>query len=202
MPEKSGRQKKKQRTAAMAEESKAQNSGTKASGQSQQPKLKLEGSCHCQAIKFSLMSSTPCPYTVCFCGFCRKLTGGSGGATFLTGDASTFQAEGTEHLGIYRVMLWRHSALKLSLWTEVADIGCKQGCSIICAAQERGDVRRRGAEPDPGQVTSAEGWRHFCKLCGSHLWTWAPSSPGDINPVASAIDTRYHKTYQKGSTYS
>ena len=44
-------------------------------------------------------------------------------------------------------------------------------------------------EPDPGQVTSAEGWRYFCKLCGSHLWTWAPSSPGEINPVASAIDT-------------
>ena len=108
MPEKSS--KKKQRTAVMAEESEAQKSGPKASGQSQKPKLKLEGSCHCQAIKFCLMSSTPCPYTVCFCGFCRKLTGGSGGATFITGDASTFQAEGTEHLGIYRVMIWRRYA--------------------------------------------------------------------------------------------
>lgn len=45
------------------------------------------------------------------------------------------------------------------------------------------------AEVKPGKVEPLEAWRHFCKICGTQLWTWAPSSPAEINPYASCIDT-------------
>ena len=31
--------------------------------------------------------------------------------------------------------------------------------------------------------------RHFCSLCGSHLWLWDPRWPELVHPLASAIDT-------------
>lgn len=31
--------------------------------------------------------------------------------------------------------------------------------------------------------------RHFCGLCGSHLWMWDPRWPELVHPLASAIDT-------------
>ena len=31
--------------------------------------------------------------------------------------------------------------------------------------------------------------RHFCALCGSHLWSYHPNWPELLHPVASAIDT-------------
>jgi len=65
--------------------------------------IELLGSCHCKAIKYSLKSSTPTPYSSCYCGVCRKLNGGGGSCIAITGDTKTFQAEGTQHLGIYKV---------------------------------------------------------------------------------------------------
>ena len=31
--------------------------------------------------------------------------------------------------------------------------------------------------------------RHFCALCGSHLWLWDPRWPELVHPLAAAIDT-------------
>jgi hypothetical protein len=31
--------------------------------------------------------------------------------------------------------------------------------------------------------------RHFCSLCGSHLWVWDPRWPALCHPFAGAIDT-------------
>ncbi len=31
--------------------------------------------------------------------------------------------------------------------------------------------------------------RHFCGLCGSHLWLWDPRWPELVHPQAGAIDT-------------
>ena len=31
--------------------------------------------------------------------------------------------------------------------------------------------------------------RHFCRLCGSHLWLWDARWPELIHPLASAIDS-------------
>lgn len=31
--------------------------------------------------------------------------------------------------------------------------------------------------------------RHFCKVCGAHLWVWDPRWPGLLHPHAGVIDT-------------
>jgi hypothetical protein len=41
-------------------------------------------------------------------------------------------------------------------------------------------------EPGPHE---SPGRRHFCVLCGSHLWMWDPRWPELVHPLASAIDT-------------
>jgi hypothetical protein len=40
--------------------------------------VKLNGSCHCKAVRFSLESETPYPYMHCYCSICRKTAGGGG----------------------------------------------------------------------------------------------------------------------------
>ena len=69
--------------------------------------MKLEGSCHCQAVRFTLESAQPYPFMRCYCSICRKTAGGGGFAINLGGDYRTLQIDGREHLGIYRA---RHDA--------------------------------------------------------------------------------------------
>ena len=69
--------------------------------------MRLEGSCHCQAVKFSCESAEPWPYQRCYCSICRK-TGGSGGYMInLGGDASTLTVSGEDELLVYRAMVER-----------------------------------------------------------------------------------------------
>jgi hypothetical protein len=69
--------------------------------------MRLEGSCHCQAVSFSLDSQQPWPYQRCYCSICRK-TGGSGGYMInLGGDATTLEVSGAEHLAAYQAMVER-----------------------------------------------------------------------------------------------
>ena len=44
--------------------------------------MRLEGSCRCGAISFSVDSHTPYPYQRCYCSICRKSAGGGGYAIF------------------------------------------------------------------------------------------------------------------------
>lgn len=37
--------------------------------------------------------------------------------------------------------------------------------------------------------TSSPAERHFCKICGSHLWLWDPRWPELVHPHAGVIDT-------------
>ena len=67
--------------------------------------MKLEGSCHCQAVRFTLESAQPYPFMRCYCSICRKTAGGGGFAINLGGDYRTLQIDGREHLGIYRARL-------------------------------------------------------------------------------------------------
>ena len=64
--------------------------------------MKLRGSCHCRAIRFSLDSPTPYPYQACYCSICRKTAGGGGYAINLGGDSSSLEVEGEENLSVYR----------------------------------------------------------------------------------------------------
>ncbi|KAF9464089.1 Mss4-like protein [Collybia nuda] len=75
--------------------------------------IELSGSCHCGAIKFTVQSSTPIPYQLCFCSICRKV-GGVGGSINLGGHMNTLKVEGKEHLRqatiarrVYRAVLDR-----------------------------------------------------------------------------------------------
>jgi hypothetical protein len=60
--------------------------------------MKLEGSCHCGAVKFSLESRTPYPYRVCYCPRCRK-TAGVG--PHIMGEADSLTVVGQDRVGVY-----------------------------------------------------------------------------------------------------
>lgn len=67
--------------------------------------MKLEGSCHCGAVRFSLESATPYPYQRCYCSICRKTQGGGGYAINLGGDARTMKVVGEENVSIYHARI-------------------------------------------------------------------------------------------------
>lgn len=67
--------------------------------------MKLEGSCHCGAVKFSVASRHPYPFNRCYCSICRKTDGGGGYAINLGADAETLQITGEEHITVYQVTL-------------------------------------------------------------------------------------------------
>jgi hypothetical protein len=67
--------------------------------------MKLEGSCHCQAVRFRLVSSEPVPFMRCYCSICRKTNGAGGYAINLGGDFNTLEVTGEENISVYRVRL-------------------------------------------------------------------------------------------------
>ncbi|KAF1045676.1 MAG: hypothetical protein GAK35_01285 [Herbaspirillum frisingense] len=67
--------------------------------------MKLEGSCHCGAVRFSLDSDTPYPYQRCYCSICRKTQGGGGYAINLGGDARTLKVRGRKAISIYHARM-------------------------------------------------------------------------------------------------
>lgn len=112
--------------------------------------MKLEGSCHCQAVTFSLQSKHPFPFNICYCSICRKTAGSGGYAINLSGDADTLEIQGKEHLSIYQA---------------------------------------KQIDPSTKEVSESPAQRSFCKICGSHLWSWDPRWPELLHPQAGAIDT-------------
>ncbi|GIT54146.1 MAG: hypothetical protein Ct9H300mP16_13060 [Pseudomonadota bacterium] len=67
--------------------------------------MKIAGSCHCQAVKYSVESDGPYPYQKCYCTICRKTSGGEGYSINLSADADTLQVEGKQHLQTYQAMV-------------------------------------------------------------------------------------------------
>ena len=70
--------------------------------------MRLEGSCHCGAVHFSLEAGAPAPYLRCYCSICRKTAGGGGYAINLGGEAASLKVEGEEHLSVYRARTESH----------------------------------------------------------------------------------------------
>ena len=64
--------------------------------------MKLEGSCHCRAVRFTLASHTPYPYMRCYCSICRKTAGSGGYAINLSGDHRTLEIRGKKDIAVYR----------------------------------------------------------------------------------------------------
>lgn len=71
--------------------------------------MKLEGSCHCQAVRFTLESPHPYPFNLCYCGICRKTSGGGGFAINLGGDAATLRVTGEDAIRVYRAVFTNSS---------------------------------------------------------------------------------------------
>lgn len=67
--------------------------------------MRLEGSCHCGAVKFQLQSLHPYPFNRCYCSICRKTAGGGGFAINLGGDFDSLEVQGAEHIGTYRATI-------------------------------------------------------------------------------------------------
>jgi hypothetical protein len=67
--------------------------------------MKLEGSCHCGAVSFSLESDSPYPYQRCYCSICRKTQGGGGYAINLGGDYRTLKVRGRKAISIYHARM-------------------------------------------------------------------------------------------------
>jgi len=64
--------------------------------------MKLEGSCHCQSVKFYLQSKHPYPFNICYCSICRKTAGSGGFAINLSGDFASLKVQGNENVSIYQ----------------------------------------------------------------------------------------------------
>jgi hypothetical protein len=67
--------------------------------------MKLEGSCHCGSVSFSVESAQPVPFMRCYCSICRKTAGGGGFAINLGADFKTLQVRGKRHLRVYRATM-------------------------------------------------------------------------------------------------
>ncbi len=70
--------------------------------------MRLEGSCHCGAVRFALDAEAPVPYMRCYCSICRKTAGGGGYAINLGGAAASLEVTGEEHLSVYRAKTQSH----------------------------------------------------------------------------------------------
>ncbi len=67
--------------------------------------MKLEGSCYCGAVHFSVQAPSPYPYMYCYCTVCRKTAGATGAAINLGADAASLAVTGEDHLQIFRATL-------------------------------------------------------------------------------------------------
>ena len=65
----------------------------------------LQGSCRCEAVRFTVKSHTPHPYQLCYCSICRKTAGGGGFAINLMGDAKSLEVKGRKAIGVYRAKI-------------------------------------------------------------------------------------------------
>ncbi len=69
--------------------------------------MRLDGSCHCGAVRFTLESPHPHPFNLCYCSICRKTAGGGGFAINLSGVHDTLEVEGREHVRMYQAKIQR-----------------------------------------------------------------------------------------------
>ncbi|MFL1527422.1 GFA family protein [Pseudomonas sp. O230] len=67
--------------------------------------MRLEGSCHCGAVSFSLISAHPYPYQRCYCSICRKTQSGGGYSVNIAGDAASLKVHGRQSIAIYHARL-------------------------------------------------------------------------------------------------
>ena len=67
--------------------------------------MKLDGSCCCGSVRFSVDAYAPVPYLRCYCSICRKTAGGGGYAINLGAKADTLTIEGEAHIGVFHAVV-------------------------------------------------------------------------------------------------
>ncbi|MEX0956309.1 MAG: GFA family protein [Rhizobiaceae bacterium] len=67
--------------------------------------MKLEGSCHCGAVRFTCDSNHPVPYQRCYCSICRKTAGGGGYAINISARSESLDVEGEDAVGVYHATI-------------------------------------------------------------------------------------------------
>jgi hypothetical protein len=63
--------------------------------------MRLEGSCHCGKVRFSVDAPEPVPYLRCFCSICRKTAGSGGFGINLGARVEGMVIVGEEHIRVY-----------------------------------------------------------------------------------------------------
>ena len=67
--------------------------------------MRLVGSCHCGAVRFTVTAYAPVPYLRCYCSVCRKTAGSGGYAINLGAMAETLQVEGEDHITVFHAQI-------------------------------------------------------------------------------------------------
>lgn len=67
--------------------------------------MRLEGSCHCRSVRFTVESDNEIPYQRCYCSICRKTQGGGGWTVNIAADASSLAVTGKRHLRRYHARM-------------------------------------------------------------------------------------------------
>ena len=67
--------------------------------------MKLQGSCHCGKVRFSVESAEPVPFMRCYCSICRKTAGAGGYAINLGAATPSMRVTGKRYLRIYRARI-------------------------------------------------------------------------------------------------
>jgi hypothetical protein len=67
--------------------------------------VKLEGSCCCGNVRFTLRSEHPYPFNLCYCSICRKTAGSGGYGINLGGAADSLEVDGNEHVKMFRARI-------------------------------------------------------------------------------------------------
>ena len=67
--------------------------------------MRLEGSCHCRRVRFSVYADEPYPFNRCYCSICRKTAGTGGFAINLGAHANTLEVFGQENINVYNARL-------------------------------------------------------------------------------------------------
>ena len=72
--------------------------------------MRLEGSCHCGAVRFAVDANAPVPYLRCYCSICRKTGGGGGYAINLGARAETLTVTGEQDIAVFHARIDGHES--------------------------------------------------------------------------------------------
>ena len=88
----------------------------------------LKGSCHCNAVKFTVESHHYYPFNYCYCSICRKTAGGGGYAINLSGVHDSLVVTGKQYLKIY------HAKIKNNLTSKLETSSAQRNFCVECGS--------------------------------------------------------------------